>query len=484
MTAVLVGLVLFTLTTVIYADDADDEDTTFSDATVVSYQANETGGPDNQEAFGDISTTYGSGFDLTDAYTSGGATFLVDLDLSEVGVPAGWDELVKVSANDNTADYLGNQLTGGDGITVTEINDGADESFDIDVDYDVNTLEIVAGVLGVDKGDGITTVGGQLAVEPADLASTTVGAAGRNFVSLATRDDTYDQAHSTTVDNGAVIDTHPNAGTGTAWNARTIRLWEGILSDNNSGNVCEVTYALFSGSVDGTQYYWITAYTEDSGSTIIEDFAFQMGGIFHCGFDTAGQVNIYDAQGDGTYVGIDAPADVTASHVITLPDDGGTATYSAVTDGSGNLDFASYHISDLQGHEAGLTSPAVDTYIDLDGAVSYSGTGATDSVGLAIPWAGSIVGISASYLFSDIDDVATIDVYPREDGANIAAACKLTLAETGANRDGVSVTFAHGTHTFAANQTLGIYIDVIGDTSGPNSALQDLVVVVYYRYTL
>lgn len=63
------------------ATDPDDESTIFSDDTIVSFQMNEVGGPDNQAAFGDISVTLGEGFDLSDAYDSSGAVYVIDPDL-------------------------------------------------------------------------------------------------------------------------------------------------------------------------------------------------------------------------------------------------------------------------------------------------------------------------------------------------------------------------------------------------------------------
>jgi len=46
----------------------------------------------------------------------------------------GDDELVKVSRNDTTADYLNGKLVAGPGVTLTELNDGGDESLRVSAD--------------------------------------------------------------------------------------------------------------------------------------------------------------------------------------------------------------------------------------------------------------------------------------------------------------------------------------------------------------
>jgi hypothetical protein len=56
--------------------------------------------------------------------------------------------MAKVSINDTTSDYLASKITGGDGITVTEMNDGSNETLDIDVELATNPgLEISSGAL-------------------------------------------------------------------------------------------------------------------------------------------------------------------------------------------------------------------------------------------------------------------------------------------------------------------------------------------------
>ena len=65
---------------------------------------------------------------------------------------SGNDEKVKVSADDTTADFLINKITGGDGISVTEINGGGDEDADIDVDLTDTTVFVSTSSGAGDSG--------------------------------------------------------------------------------------------------------------------------------------------------------------------------------------------------------------------------------------------------------------------------------------------------------------------------------------------
>lgn len=71
---------------------------------------------------------------ITATLTNGSIGFFIDnICLQGMGVPEppvlGTDEKVKVSANDTTAGYLNGKLIQGAGITLTELNDGTDETF-------------------------------------------------------------------------------------------------------------------------------------------------------------------------------------------------------------------------------------------------------------------------------------------------------------------------------------------------------------------
>jgi hypothetical protein len=75
-----------------------------------------------------------------------------EVTLSTLAAGGGADEKVKVSSNDTTADYLDAKITGGDGITVTEINDGGDEDLDIDIDTTDTTIFVSTSSGAGDSG--------------------------------------------------------------------------------------------------------------------------------------------------------------------------------------------------------------------------------------------------------------------------------------------------------------------------------------------
>ena len=72
-----------------------------------------------------------------------------EVSLSTLAAAAGTDEKTRVSNNDTTSGYLNGKLTGGDGITLTEANDGGNETLDIDVDLAATNdlLKFTAGEL-------------------------------------------------------------------------------------------------------------------------------------------------------------------------------------------------------------------------------------------------------------------------------------------------------------------------------------------------
>lgn len=68
--------------------------------------------------------------------------------LAQLAALSGSDEKLKVSIDDTNARYLAEKLTGGDGISVTVINDAGDEDLDIDIDLATDPgLEFSAGQL-------------------------------------------------------------------------------------------------------------------------------------------------------------------------------------------------------------------------------------------------------------------------------------------------------------------------------------------------
>jgi len=86
--------------------------------------------------------------DLSDVDTTGVALGYV---LTYAGSPPSWiaapagssssDELVKISANDTTAGYLDAKITAGNGITLTENNDGANEDLGVAADVYITTID-------------------------------------------------------------------------------------------------------------------------------------------------------------------------------------------------------------------------------------------------------------------------------------------------------------------------------------------------------
>lgn len=72
-----------------------------------------------------------------------------EVTLSQLASLSGVNDKVKVSSNDTTENYLDSKVTGGDGITVTETNDGSNETLDIDVDLAASNdlLKFTAGEL-------------------------------------------------------------------------------------------------------------------------------------------------------------------------------------------------------------------------------------------------------------------------------------------------------------------------------------------------
>lgn len=92
--------------------------------------------------------------------------------LDTLAATGGTDEKAGVSSNDTTPDYLVNKITGGDGIALTETNDGGDEDLDIDVDLATDPgLEFSSNQLRVKvkSGGGVTRDSDGLSVNSDDL---------------------------------------------------------------------------------------------------------------------------------------------------------------------------------------------------------------------------------------------------------------------------------------------------------------------------
>lgn len=96
-----------------------------------------------------------------------------EVSLSTLAAAAGTDEKSKVSVTDTTSGYLASKITGGDGITLTTVNGGGNESLDIDVDLAASSgLEVDgSGKLKVklDGSTGLVLGAGGLSISSSSL---------------------------------------------------------------------------------------------------------------------------------------------------------------------------------------------------------------------------------------------------------------------------------------------------------------------------
>jgi len=97
---------------------------------------------------GTVTVSEGSGITITQVGN--------DLEIASPG--SGTDEKVKVSSNDTTADFLFNKLASGAGISLLELNDGADEDVEISIDHSALDYGEV-GDLSVIEPDDAATAG-------------------------------------------------------------------------------------------------------------------------------------------------------------------------------------------------------------------------------------------------------------------------------------------------------------------------------------
>lgn len=135
------------------------------------------------------STTNGSsgaskiGVDQDPAFTNiSGANVQAILESIDSALDATSDESVKVSANDTTAGYLNGKLVAGTGVTLTENNDGSNETLTIATSITQYTDELaqdaVAAAFAAAAHDGITVTyndaGNSIAVANTDKGTTAV----------------------------------------------------------------------------------------------------------------------------------------------------------------------------------------------------------------------------------------------------------------------------------------------------------------------
>jgi hypothetical protein len=92
--------------------------------------------------------------------------------LADLAAAAGTDHKFLISSNDTTADYAVSKITGGDGITATETNDGANETLDLDVDTtDTNKFVKTSSGAGDENKVPVLNASGQLASGFVDTSS-------------------------------------------------------------------------------------------------------------------------------------------------------------------------------------------------------------------------------------------------------------------------------------------------------------------------
>lgn len=102
----------------------------------------------------------GTGITLTE--TNDGFDETITVAASGVGT----DELVKITSNDTTPDFLFNKVVGGDGIAASETNDAGDEDLTLAVDLLASGgLEFSTGELSVNAGTGISLSAGGVDVD-------------------------------------------------------------------------------------------------------------------------------------------------------------------------------------------------------------------------------------------------------------------------------------------------------------------------------
>lgn len=200
-----------------------------------------------------------------------------EVSLSTLAAAAGTDEKTKVSVTDTTNGYLGSKLTGGDGITLTAINGGGNETLDIDLDLAASGgLEISGGQLQInlDGSTGLSLGAGGLSIDSSSLtgvsatdvtASLTLGESGTATAPMAINGNgrTYNAQSdvlndSTTFigileESGAAAESksHVLAGipaTITALSVSNGRLWLGERSTTQNANVA-VTGNTWKGQV-------------------------------------------------------------------------------------------------------------------------------------------------------------------------------------------------------------------------------------------
>lgn len=101
---------------------------------------------------------------------------------------------------------------------------------------------------------------------------------------------------------------------------------------------------------------------------------------YDIGSATKGLQTIYIGTGGTETVGLDAPASVSSSFVLTLPDSAGTANADALaTDGSGNLQFVPMNLQPGQSFNVGLAAAQTSVAADSISITGANGTAFSSS---------------------------------------------------------------------------------------------------------
>ena len=194
----------------------------------------------------------------------------------------GADEKAKVSSDDTTAGYLNGKLVAGSGISLTENNDGGNETLGIAIgNHDaslITTGTLATARLGTGTADATTYLAGDQTYKAA--VTSVNGSTGA--VTVAAGDTTYAltvaDAENTTTETTIISYTIP---ANTFANGELIFLWSLTQFLNNSGvNPCEVRHrikingtevannAVNQGIVSTVNTYWEHIYLWRDGSTL------------------------------------------------------------------------------------------------------------------------------------------------------------------------------------------------------------------------
>lgn len=103
--------------------------------------------------------------------------------LSQLAALSGTDEKIKISNNDTTAGYANGKLVAGTNITLTEVNDGSNETLSINLSSSITTT--ISGQLGVTNSSELTIASGAVTATQTYHSIDTEGdAAGDDLITI------------------------------------------------------------------------------------------------------------------------------------------------------------------------------------------------------------------------------------------------------------------------------------------------------------